>query len=208
MIGSFTKFCKFALLAGAAMAASANAAITITAVSGNLLGFEYTVDTLTNKIAIEETWGPSTAGNVRLLITGLTGEWDVNKIIHNDTGKTWLSFGHELLNGDGGWSDDGDGLSFAQGSPLPRHSSAFSSLQVDELGTRDYLNWFGAPSVASGSFVTFEYGLRDNTGSNDPFYLSQTANVPEPASWALLIAGFGMVGGSLRRSRRMTTVTA
>jgi hypothetical protein len=56
--------------------------------------------------------------------------------------------------------------------------------------------------------VVFEYGLRDNTGSNDPFYLSQTANVPEPASWALLIAGFGMVGGSLRRSRRTVTVAA
>ena len=208
MIGSFTKFCKFALLAGAVMATGANAAISITAVSGNLLGFEYTVDTLTNKIAIEETWGPSTAGNVRLLITGLTGEWDVNKVVHNDTGKNWVSFGHELLNGDGSWSDDGDGLSFAQGSSLPRHASAFSSLQVDELGTRDYLNWFGAPSVASGSFVVFEYGLRDNTGSNDPFYLSQTANVPEPASWALMIAGFGMVGGSLRRSRRIVTVAA
>jgi|GEM_PF-3963578 hypothetical protein len=208
MFRSISTFCKIALLAGVAIGTSANAAITIAAVSGNLLGFEYTVDTLTNKIAIEETWGPVTAGNVRLQITGLTGEWDIDKVVHNDTGKTWVSFGHELLNGDGSWSDDGDGLSFAQGSSLPRHASAFSSLHVDELGTRDYLNWFGPPSVASGSFVVFEYGLRDNTGSNDPFYLIQTANVLEPESWALMIAGLGMVGATMRRSRRMTTVTA
>ena len=29
-----------------------------------------------------------------------------------------------------------------------------------------------------------------------------TAAVPEPASWAMMIGGFGMVGGALRRSRR------
>ena len=34
-----------------------------------------------------------------------------------------------------------------------------------------------------------------------------TGGVPEPASWALMIAGFGMVGGALR-SRRRTSVAA
>jgi hypothetical protein len=31
--------------------------------------------------------------------------------------------------------------------------------------------------------------------------------VPEPASWAMLIAGFGLVGAA-KRSQRMTVVTA
>ena len=30
--------------------------------------------------------------------------------------------------------------------------------------------------------------------------------VPEPASWALMIAGFGLAGGTLRRSRRAVAV--
>lgn len=34
-----------------------------------------------------------------------------------------------------------------------------------------------------------------------------TGGVPEPASWAMLIAGFGLMGGALRR-RRTATVTA
>lgn len=32
--------------------------------------------------------------------------------------------------------------------------------------------------------------------------VSLTAAVPEPASWAMMIGGFGMVGGAMRRSRR------
>ena len=32
----------------------------------------------------------------------------------------------------------------------------------------------------------------------------QLANVPEPGSWALLIAGFGAAGGALRRRSAMT----
>lgn len=34
--------------------------------------------------------------------------------------------------------------------------------------------------------------------------LTATA-VPEPATWAMLIGGFGMVGGAMRRRRKMTT---
>ena len=30
--------------------------------------------------------------------------------------------------------------------------------------------------------------------------------VPEPASWAMMIVGFGMVGGTVRRNRRVTAV--
>ncbi|RJT25887.1 PEP-CTERM sorting domain-containing protein [Chakrabartia godavariana] len=30
------------------------------------------------------------------------------------------------------------------------------------------------------------------------------ASVPEPASWALMLAGFGLIGGALRRQRRVS----
>ena len=36
----------------------------------------------------------------------------------------------------------------------------------------------------------------------------RVAAVPEPATWALMIAGFGLVGTALRRARRMETVLA
>ena len=32
--------------------------------------------------------------------------------------------------------------------------------------------------------------------------------VPEPAMWAMLVAGFGLVGGAVRRRREMAVVSA
>ncbi len=37
--------------------------------------------------------------------------------------------------------------------------------------------------------------------------ISNPGAVPEPATWAMMIGGFGMVGGSMRYRRRKTTVT-
>ena len=40
-------------------------------------------------------------------------------------------------------------------------------------------------------------------------FLSTTAGVPEPATWGLMLGGFGMAGAAMRRRRRtMATVTA
>lgn len=40
------------------------------------------------------------------------------------------------------------------------------------------------------------------------FTLLQDSAVPEPASWAMLIAGFGMVGGAMRQRRKATVIFA
>ena len=84
---------------------------------------------------------------------------------------------------------------------------------------------FNGVDVA-GSFVsnpstivtyTFDLGpaLASNTltffGRNDPSCnfldnVSVTAGVPEPATWALMILGFGAVGGAMRRRKVQTSV--
>jgi hypothetical protein len=187
------------MLSGIA-AASGASAVTLTPGSNIAAGFEWNVDTNTRTIAIEEFWNPGVR-KARIKIEGLQGGagWSIYKIVHNDTGTTWKNFENELFNGDGSQSDDGDGLSFDQGGPIERNASKFSVLSVDELASRDFLQWSGMPYVNSGQFVVFEYGIRDNSGSNSPFYLGQAANVPEPASWAMLIVGFGLVGFASRR---------
>ncbi len=53
----------------------------------------------------------------------------------------------------------------------------------------------------SASF-TYAYAVGDaigDTGSPDP--MPPVGAVPEPATWAMMIAGFGLCGGALRRRR-------
>ena len=42
----------------------------------------------------------------------------------------------------------------------------------------------------------------------DAFKISQIAAIPEPATWAMMIGGFGLVGGAMRRRTRQATAIA
>jgi PEP-CTERM motif len=219
---------KKLMLTAAALAipAAANAAITITQHPGTTLGaFSWSLSGTT--ITINETW--TNTNNVFLQINGLDAgvDYTIVKRIINNSGSTWTSIANELL--DPGvdaedpkpqpgfvptgysTSNDQDGLSFAQGSGLPRTSSVFPTVVSDELtDARDFIDFLGA-NVASGSpLFTLTYGLRDSQPQNNqPFLLSQRVNVrsvpavPEPGTWLMMMAGFGIVGGAMRR--RMKT---
>jgi hypothetical protein len=70
------------------------------------------------------------------------------------------------------------------------------------------INFSGFPSsynfAASGiSRITFS--TSDDFGV-DNFNIGTISAVPEPATWAMMIAGFGMVGFAMRSRRRMTSV--
>ena len=71
-------------------------------------------------------------------------------------------------------------------------------------GTNDtFLSTLGQ-SLAPGSYIlaflqqTDDYGATANSGA----ILETASPVPEPATWAMMIAGFGATGFALRRSRR------
>ena len=78
-------------------------------------------------------------------------------------------------------------------------TNANSSAQA--LGQGYLNNLFGANAWKA----TPGYSLETLTakGNQQQLFLVQSA-VPEPAAWALMIAGFGMVGGVLRRQRKTT----
>ena len=67
----------------------------------------------------------------------------------------------------------------------------------------------GSFSVAAGDILTFsftksagqEFGSIAGIAATIDFTPRAVAGVPEPASWAMLIAGFGAVGGTMRRRR-------
>lgn len=83
------------------------------------------------------------------------------------------------------------------------------------------LGTFAAPSTAWTGFTTAQFtatgttgtllfAVGPNTGYDADIGLdavSITGGVPEPASWALMIGGFGLVGSAMRR-RRAIALTA
>lgn len=59
-----------------------------------------------------------------------------------------------------------------------------------------------ATQIASARVVTSDYLGIDNFR-----FVQSAAAVPEPATWAMLLVGFGFVGGSLRSARRRQKVS-
>lgn len=132
-------------------------------------------------------------------------------------GYTKITFGGVInaveFQGGSGWSD-GNGLSMQYevlngGSVIATGSIGgvstytgfkyygFSGAAFDEIRLQvqppGYTGGFGGRAYEAGAYDAINFG-------------GTVAGVPEPASWAMLITGFGMVGFAARRRR--TAVTA
>jgi hypothetical protein len=74
-------------------------------------------------------------------------------------------------------------------------SGAGGVVTAQDLGAFDAIGW------------NLNVDALANPGYTYTSAQAYTAAVPEPATWAMMIAGFGVAGGALRRSRRTTRVT-
>jgi hypothetical protein len=94
--------------------------------------------------------------------------------------------------------------SFSQDFTLVADASGFFRKPFTVADISDY--------VATGGLTTLSFVVRSSTnlGNNDPiidrvlFERTGTTNVPgipEPATWALMLGGFGLAGAALRRRR-------
>ena len=52
------------------------------------------------------------------------------------------------------------------------------------------------------------FGLIDGSTLSGLTFQPAIGSVPEPATWGMLLVGFGLVGAAARRSRRVTAVAA
>ena len=79
-------------------------------------------------------------------------------------------------------------LSFGGTSNSPSYRVAFAS----------------SPPLAAINLKLYGEANTSYPGNEPRVIATVQAPVPEPATWAMMIGGFGIVGGSLRRSRRTT----
>ena len=77
----------------------------------------------------------------------------------------------------------------------------------DPSGT--YCHWDPIGVTFSGTALSVDFGgTADQVGFDNITLGSEVAgNVPEPATWAMMIAGFGFVGGAMRYRRRNLAVS-
>lgn len=119
-------------------------------------------------------------------------------------GKTYLSI-------------NGGTVTFTFADPIQAFGAYFTGPQLPGLKLTfndgssqviDVPGQFGADFVGFTDFgksisqVTFD-GTHDTMAMDDiTFSLASVSGVPEPAAWATMIAGFGLVGATLRSRRR------
>lgn len=89
-----------------------------------------------------------------------------------------------------------DGLTAAFGSLVGRMGTEFRFIGTSFEGTA----W------ADGPLQLFYWD--SNGGDNTEFITAAVSAIPEPATWAMLILGFGVVGGAMRRKPRVQVAFA
>jgi hypothetical protein len=132
-------------------------------------------------------------GTSTLLHPGPNGEYSILRFTVATAGKYFIK---GAFVSEGGNTTDVhvlfDGISVFDGLSDSGHlSTKFSFNQI----------------FAANQTIDFAVGNGGNGYSGDSTLLSATLAVPEPASWALMITGFGMIGAATRR-RRSLALTA
>lgn len=106
----------------------------------------------------------------------------------------------------GDFNGDGWQASHWKGPQLPNGNF---SCALPKLGLLNPYICNGRNGIVTGLDLAAYDAIGYNTGENLASYAKSTAqiafestNVPEPASWAMMIAGFGLTGAAMRRQRR------
>jgi len=194
-----------ALASGAALLASqAQAAIPIYPSPGtvNPIDYSFTAASTGNIVAYFAGNGAGFTNLLGLLVNGV------------DTGIEGLNNQTSAI---------GDSLDFG---PVTAGDVLTFRLRVTDNGDLFYsdrsLNTDGITHIYSTNYAGGDFGLpagtyvgfEDLNGGGDLDYedlafifTNVRSNVPEPAAWALMLAGFGLVGSAMRRRRVAANVT-
>lgn len=146
--------------------------------------------------------------------------------VRNDTGYLGANYGF-VTTGPGGnmnaYASQLTGPTFGTGSFAVATSGSGDNFGVDASGGRLFLPIKYVSGAALNSTTTFANATFNSLGLRADSYVFKagvdtvtvnigsptvTAGVPEPATWAMMIAGFGAIGFAMRRGRRTSPTVA
>jgi hypothetical protein len=182
---------------GSISAASAAGVITnITASGDGLESFESLINNTTNTLDLTKAF--DSVNPIVLTFTvghidgGQGNPYTVTEAITNNTGQSWVDFHYSIQE-----PDQGQGVVFTE------HASAtLSGFTLDpepSSGPRN-LNFTGDLADADTANASFMISPFDpGAGNTATFTLTQVPTIPEPETYAMLLAGLGLMGFMAKR---------
>jgi hypothetical protein len=161
-----------------------------------------TIDARSTTPTLIGTFGPGTFQFTTTGIVSLQGpigsgfDLDANGVPQPGSVSDPASTPNGSDTADGNFGPAGQGINF--GALAGTESASGGNFFL--LGTSSRLTFTSTTSV---------FGLVNDSFSsnNDGAFTVSVAAVPEPATWGMMILGFGMVGGAMRSARRQPKVT-
>jgi hypothetical protein len=108
------------------------------------------------------------------------------------------------------WHDNADNQPGAFVTLTKVGGGAFSLTSFDFFSYNDFsasatgydtLNFYGTGGTVNPGFLNVTSVTFYGSGSQELDNITVNGGVPEPASWAMMLGGFGLVGGAMRRRR-------
>lgn len=164
----------------------------------------------------------STAGAPRAI--GISITFDANGVFFTNAGTETLTLFDVTgnLNGLSGnnianYTDASTGTAIGSQAYVGTNNTAMRAITIQL--SQSFVDQYNATLGSADQRIALGAALTTSAGGTEGFwaqaaaassFLTVTADpsVPEPGSWALMILGFGMVGGALRIQRRRTLLAA
>jgi hypothetical protein len=224
-----------ALAASLAIASAANAVTTISIEAPGVQAATVALTTAVETFDVQPTGGSVVPVNTSFAALGVTGVFTTTQILVADqyggaggvgnqvavrnTGDLEISFSGTPLGYFGLWAsalDAANTVSFYQGATLLSSTNLTAFALPASYSGNPTANFLGQNASEKYAFFNFTVSegydrvvLSQNGGGGfelDNVTIGTMAAVPEPQSWALLIAGFGLVGAAARRCRAVAAV--
>lgn len=201
-MNNFSKIVIAALAFGGSISsASAAGVITNITESGAGLGsFDFNIDEANRALDLTKTFDSVNPIVLTFTVEHSTGPGNpymVAEAVTNNTGQDWGDFHYTI-----GEPDQGQGVVFTA-----HNSSTLSGFALDQSSGPRNLDFTGFQAAGTTSHAAFTISPFDpGQGNTTTFTLTQVPTIPEPETYAMLLAGLGLMGVmAKRRNNKQST---
>lgn len=145
-------------------------------------------------------------------ISGADGDFTTLNFFATDstTGFSAVEFSLGELKGDDAHDDEDDAHDDEDATATIRFFNQYGAVTtITDAPLDEGRNWFAALTTEGSVIKRVEITTSEDIRDARHFRIigaNVVAPVPEPATWLMLIAGFGVVGGALRRGNRRVAI--